>query len=227
MSSIIIYITDSNKFGSRKLPLAFEDYWKEGDEIETEDGSEKCKIIKIVPDTSEYRTYYTNLFTELIEREKQIERKTTPSVLNISFSSRSDLNEILKKLRQQISTEIGATYLRTNNLKIENFTVKNIVKCFSNLKINEHKINCKVVKMNATNTLTFDLITKYMGCEIESIDLKFSILDKYYTYKIEDNKILLKKRGVDYTLKIIHIDSNDIIDRLPRYMNEKRKKENI
>jgi len=221
MSSIVVYLTDSKKFGYRELPLSFEGIWKEGNMIKTEDGSEKCKIIQIIPNTSENRTHYTNIFKALIKQE------ATPSVSKISFNLRSDLKEIIKNIQEEITSETSANFLSISNLRIEDFNTKNVIKCFTNLNVNGHLVNCKVVKLNAKNTLTFDFITKYMKCGIESISLKFSILDKNYTYKIEDNKILLQKRGVDYTLKIIHINSDDIIDRLPRYMNERRRIEKL
>lgn len=219
MSSIVIYMTESKKFAYRTLPLSFEGVWKEGDKIKSEDGSEICTIFKIVPNTKENCSYYSTVIANVNKQDK-------PVLPKILFRDRPILSKFIKPLQTTIYDPKSISFLNASNLKREDFNIPNIIKCFTYLKVNEQKIDCKVIKMNDTNTLTFDFISKYMESDIETIDIHFSILDKNYSYKIMDNKIILQKNGADYTLKIFHIGYNDILIRLPKYMKEVRKKTN-
>lgn len=217
-SSILIFFTDSKKYGVRALPLSYKNDWKVNDRIRTEDGSEGCTI-KYISSRSDY---------ELSKIESAMEKIKYIPVHNQEpkslFRNRTSLNTIMKALNSTLDTEQGKRFLKAYNCVKSDFEVQNVIRCFTALIVNGNHLSCKIIKKNETNTLTFDFLSKYMESEIKNVDLRFSILDKNFTYKIEGGEIILNKNGIDYTLKLlIPISFNDILTRIPKYINEIRK----
>jgi len=217
-SSLLIYCTDSKRYGIRTLPVSFKNHWKVNDRIRTEDGLEGCTI-KYISSGSEYEL---SVIESAIKKIKYIPiHLQEPKYL---FKYRPSLNSTIKIINSTLVTEQGERFLKSNNCVKSDFELKNVMRCFTSLIINGNKLSCKIIKKNEDNTLTFHFLSKYMESDIENIDLEFSVLDKNYTYKIEDGKIVLNKNGIDYTLKIMMpISFNDILTRIPKYVMEIRR----
>ncbi len=217
-SSILIYITDNKRYGIRALPLSYKDEWKVNDRIRSKDGSEGCTI-KYISSRSDY---------EIEEIENVIQKIKCVSVHNQEpkslFRLRPSLNNIMKILNSSLETEQGKRFLIANNCLQSDFDTKNTIKCFTTLVVNGKNLSCKIIKKNENNALTLDFLSKYMESEIKNVDLKFSILDKNFTYKFENGEFILNKNGTEYTLKVlISISYDDILSRIPKLINERRK----
>jgi hypothetical protein len=217
MSSLVVYETKDKIIGYRPLPVSFEGYWKVGDAIKSTD-DEDCIIIDIISNT-------------LVNRERINQEKTRQEKINRSVSrhkklqvTKPNIELIIKTLIKALSKENHSAYLKFEGLKIDDFIYSNIIGCFTNLIINGQKINCKIIKINESNVMTYEFISDYLECDIETIDLELSIIDEGYTFEFLYEKIFLYKGNEIFTLKILHVDHNDIISRLPKYMKEIRKR---
>lgn len=217
MSSLIVYETKDKIIDYREMPESFDGYWKIGDTIKSTNGLEDCVITEIVLNTTVNRERVNS------EKKRQNQRIRALSKSKEHLIKKPKLKETISSLYEEISKDKYSEFLKSEGLRIEDFMFKNILKCFTRLIINDQKINCKIIKKNDTNVMTYDFLSKYLDSDILSVDLRFSIIDKDYTFEISDEKILLYKRDEVFTLKILHVDCKDILSRLPKYMKETRK----
>ena len=217
MSSLVLYLTENKIVSYRTLPPSFEGVWKEGDKIKTEDGKEFCTIVEIVIDTKANR----DILKKVIEIKKN---EVAPPKI---FFIQRDFKSTVKILKNSCSTDVGTTYLNSIRITKEHITVKNVFRCFTKINVNNENITCKIEKIKNYNELTLDYISKYMESKIDSVEIVFSVLEQGYTYTIENNKIIVEKNGERFTLKIIHPSYNDILIRLPKLVDEFRRRKEL
>lgn len=125
----------------------------------------------------------------------------------------------------------GANYLAQNNMKITDITKKQVLKTLTSLVINGKNLHVRIVslKEDKTNICTADLLAVHLGqldekgvfvpATIETVEIKFSILDRGFDFQQTDkNELILTKGKKTYTFAIVEtLSYNVIIDRLASY----------
>lgn len=208
MNRIIVYrLLKNNLLGYRSLPISFEYFWTVGDIITDESENNKCEIISI-------------------EEEKNIDfksiKKHNSSLLpKYRYKDRDSLNHKINVMHRTATRSEVVIYLNALNLTIDNFNFKNISKSYTILIVNEKHISVRVVNRTEFNTLNFTYLSNYIEEDVKEVNIIFSILDDNYTYRIENEGIVLLKDGEEYTVQIIHnLTYWDILGRLPKYLKK-------
>lgn len=208
MSRIIVYrLLENNLLGYSPMPISFEYSWKVGDIITDESGSNKCEIISIVEE--KYFDF------------KSIKLQNSSLLPKHRYKDRDSLSNKIKVMHRRANHVEVVKYLNALNLSIEDFNVSNILRSYTRLIVNEKNITVRVVNRTEFNTLNFTYLSKYIEEDVKDVQIIFSILDYNYTYKIENESIVLFKDAKEYTLKIIHdITYWDILGRVPKYLKK-------
>lgn len=193
--------------------------WKEDDMISAGVENGKCTIYKIMPDTPYNNEEQGRIIKEVNASNSELPNKKPK--LRLNFKTRPKLKEVIRIL--QDAAKSFPDYLQAHNLSASDINIPNTLACFMRLKVNAKNITCIVSKLDDTNVLTIKKISEYLDEPVEDYQLLYSTLDKNYSFIPEDDKIILKKGSVLYTLKIIHPTYNNILTRIPKYMKELRK----
>lgn len=137
------------------------------------------------------------------------------------YKNRESLNKKIKSLHKHANHDATIQYLDAVNLSINDFNYKNFSKSYSKIIVNDKHLFTKIIKRTDFNVLNFKCISNYIEEEVKEVQILFSIMDDNFTYKIENEEIILSKNGVEYTLQIVHdITYSDIISRVPKYLEK-------
>jgi len=134
-------------------------------------------------------------------------------------------------LLQVCETANGKRYLAQNNLKITDITKKQVLKTLTSLVVNGKNLHVRIVplKDDKSNMLTADLLGAHLAtlnesgiltnAVIETVEIKFSVLDRNFIFEQTDkNGLILSKGKKIYTFAIVEtLNYNVIIDRLASY----------
>lgn len=162
--------------------------------------------------------------------------------IDLAKESRQVVKQDVKKLANCFDTKMsvllkvcetpnGKNYLQQNNLKIEDITKKQVLKTLTSLVVNGKNCHVRIISLkdDFSNVLTSEFLSVHLGgldekgnlqpLKIDTVEIKYSVLDRNYIFEQTENNDLILKRGSKmYTFAIVEtLPYNFIIDRLAKY----------
>lgn len=217
MSKIVIYENIKTlRRGYRDVPHRYEDDWVPGFILLCENGEDKLKIVEVV-DENEFDA-------------KVVSNYNKHNFPDIYIDDRQSLSNLVKVYKALFKIPQNKAFFDALNITENQLNFKNLRRSITILKVNERVIPVKIVKRNSRNNLTLNYLSRYIGEEIEDVELEFSVLDEDFIDMPNDENIIIYNMDPDnyefdteYTLKIYHDfrqgrQYEDILNRLSEYL---------
>lgn len=203
------------------------------------------KEIKAIEKANKKEKDFNKLANEKTEGAKKKKTNLTPKVENLYFEKLGGFNKLLKRKEASLSQRVkllqdhatskeGLEYLKhfgfgTTEKDIKNlFSVPNILKCYSNVIIDNEKKFFKPKKVNDKNRIKLNAFKyKELFSEEGNVSIELQILEQKKGFKIRENETLIyleNKKGEIYVIQLIDkLSFFETLQRLVSFRNESNK----